>query len=223
MGAAQRDLKSPRDRPVPAARVSLEARAAQQIDDFPNAGGQRGMPGVKTDCQFLQSRPGSLRLRRLFLQRTLDVVQDLTQQPLGVIIQPRCGGQLLVQTRQRPLQRVRARICGLHRASSYVNRPTTGMKQPPQPLDDAAIDALYGLEPVIEPEREGAASSDADAVGFATIQCPYCGEPFETQVDASAGSTSYIEDCHVCCRPIEIALDVAADGSLTSVNAQRSD
>jgi len=91
-------------------------------------------------------------------------------------------------------------------------------------LDDAAIDALYGLEPVIDPSTEGTASdSDTDAVQFSTIQCPYCGEPFETQVDSSAGSSSYIEDCQVCCRPIEIALEVAADGTLASVTAARSD
>ena len=91
-------------------------------------------------------------------------------------------------------------------------------------LDDAAIDALYGLEPVIDPSTEGTASdSDTDAVQFSTIQCPYCGEPFETQVDSSAGSASYIEDCQVYCRPIEIAVEVAADGTLTSVTAARSD
>lgn len=98
------------------------------------------------------------------------------------------------------------------------------MKPRTPPLDDAAIDALYGLDPVIDPSREGStASADGDAVRFMTIQCPYCGEPFETQVDASAGSSSYIEDCQVCCRPIELSLEVAADGTLTSLNAQRSD
>ena len=76
---------------------------------------------------------------------------------------------------------------------------------------------------MIEPEREAGLPADAGGVQFTTIQCPYCGEPFETQVDASAGSTSYIEDCQVCCQPIEISLEVADDGSLASVNAQRSD
>ena len=98
-----------------------------------------------------------------------------------------------------------------------------GMKQRPPPLDDAAIDALYGLEPVIEPERENALPSDADAVSFMTFQCPYCGEPFETQLDSSAGSTAYIEDCHICCRPIEFRLEVGTDGALSSVSAHRSD
>lgn len=35
-----------------------------------------------------------------------------------------------------------------------------------------------------------------------TIDCPYCGESFSTQVDLSAGSQNYVEDCAVCCRPI---------------------
>jgi len=57
---------------------------------------------------------------------------------------------------------------------------------------------------------------------FIEITCPYCGESFETGVDASAGSTSYIEDCQVCCRPMEIQLRVSGDGAFT-VAVRRSD
>lgn len=49
------------------------------------------------------------------------------------------------------------------------------------------------------------------------IHCPYCGESYETTVDLSAGSQKYIEDCAVCCRPIEIALQVSEDGELLDV------
>ena len=38
--------------------------------------------------------------------------------------------------------------------------------------------------------------------------CPYCGEPLQLLVDPSAGDQSYIEDCAVCCRPIECRLTV---------------
>jgi Cysteine-rich CPXCG len=41
------------------------------------------------------------------------------------------------------------------------------------------------------------------------IQCPYCGESIELLVDTSIDHQHYIEDCSVCCRPIE--LDVTAD------------
>jgi transcription elongation factor Elf1 len=51
-----------------------------------------------------------------------------------------------------------------------------------------------------------------------TITCPYCGESFETSVDLSAGSQHYIEDCAVCCRPIEVMLRVSEDGELTDVS-----
>lgn len=55
-----------------------------------------------------------------------------------------------------------------------------------------------------------------------TLTCPYCGEDFDTVVDASAGSQAYVEDCPVCCRPIEIGLDVDAAGGIAGVRT-RSD
>ena len=58
------------------------------------------------------------------------------------------------------------------------------------------------------------------ALEFVTIQCPYCGESFETQVDLSAGSQSYIEDCAVCCKPIEIVLRVGDEGELLGVSTR---
>jgi|AP95_1055475.scaffolds.fasta_scaffold141590_2 hypothetical protein len=41
------------------------------------------------------------------------------------------------------------------------------------------------------------------------IHCPFCAEPMTILVDASAGSQSYIEDCLVCCQPMQISF--AAD------------
>lgn len=89
-------------------------------------------------------------------------------------------------------------------------------------LDQKAIDEFYGLEPVFEPEHSAPASGNG-AARFTTVLCPYCGEPFDTLVDLSAGSASYIEDCQICCRPIEIGIEIAANGGLKSVTAQRSD
>jgi hypothetical protein len=88
-------------------------------------------------------------------------------------------------------------------------------------LDQKAIDARYGLEPVFEPQQS--AGTGDGAAQFATVQCPYCGEAFDTLVDLSAGSTSYVEDCQVCCQPIELAIEVAMNGNLTSVGARRCD
>lgn len=55
------------------------------------------------------------------------------------------------------------------------------------------------------------------------VSCPYCGETFETSVDASGGSQEYIEDCQVCCRPIVFRLTVDADGNLLDLEVRRDD
>jgi transcription elongation factor Elf1 len=51
-----------------------------------------------------------------------------------------------------------------------------------------------------------------------SIHCPYCGESYASVVDVSAGSQRYIEDCAVCCRPIEISLHVGDDGELLGID-----
>jgi len=58
-------------------------------------------------------------------------------------------------------------------------------------------------------------------MGLQNIQCPYCGETFETEVDTSGGSQEYVEDCYVCCRPIVFRIDVAADGELIGCEVRR--
>jgi hypothetical protein len=45
-----------------------------------------------------------------------------------------------------------------------------------------------------------------------SISCPYCGESIELLLDASAGAQSYIEDCQVCCRPINVHVSVDDEG-----------
>ena len=55
------------------------------------------------------------------------------------------------------------------------------------------------------------------------IECPYCGEEFDTLVDCSAGSQHYIEDCPVCCNPIEFQAEVDDEGNLTTLTTRRDD
>jgi hypothetical protein len=87
--------------------------------------------------------------------------------------------------------------------------------------NSADVDALYGLEPVFEPA--GDPSLAESGLQSRAVQCPYCGESFETAVDTSAGSAHYIEDCQVCCQPIEFTLEVEDDGTLVSVETRRGD
>ena len=44
------------------------------------------------------------------------------------------------------------------------------------------------------------------------IDCPYCGEVISILVDGSVEDQQYIEDCQVCCRPMEIRVIVSANG-----------
>lgn len=39
----------------------------------------------------------------------------------------------------------------------------------------------------------------------AIVHCPTCGEPVALEVDTTAGDEQeYVEDCAVCCRPMEV-------------------
>jgi hypothetical protein len=84
------------------------------------------------------------------------------------------------------------------------------------------IDARYGLEPVFEPGSEPLNSLDS-ASRLQSVQCPYCGEAFETLIDLSGGSARYVEDCPVCCRPIELQLEIDEQGQLSGLTLLRTD
>ncbi len=40
------------------------------------------------------------------------------------------------------------------------------------------------------------------------LDCPYCGEVIQIVVDCSISAQEYIEDCPVCCRPINIYINI---------------
>jgi transcription elongation factor Elf1 len=45
----------------------------------------------------------------------------------------------------------------------------------------------------------------------AEVSCPYCGETIVLELDLSAGSQVYTEDCSVCCQPMQVRLTVGED------------
>jgi hypothetical protein len=94
------------------------------------------------------------------------------------------------------------------------------MEPPEKSLTDAEVDELYGLEPVIGGDS---ASDNGASTGFVRVACPYCGEEFETSVDASAGLCSYVEDCQVCCQPIDMELRVDENGAFSELVLRRGD
>ena len=52
------------------------------------------------------------------------------------------------------------------------------------------------------------------------FDCPYCGEPISMLLDLSESDQRYVEDCEVCCNPIELRVR-ARRGALTGFEAAR--
>jgi Cysteine-rich CPXCG len=52
--------------------------------------------------------------------------------------------------------------------------------------------------------------------------CPYCWETISILIDSSVTNQSFVEDCEVCCRPIDIFYRVV-DGELTEFTEKRAD
>ena len=50
------------------------------------------------------------------------------------------------------------------------------------------------------------------------FNCPYCGEVISVRVDQTAGSRQFfVTDCEVCCRPIQVEVDIDQDGYVNVV------
>ena len=55
-----------------------------------------------------------------------------------------------------------------------------------------------------------------------SFTCPFCGEEISMVLDPSVRRHTYVEDCEVCCNPIEISYTVE-DEVLTSFEAKSSE
>ncbi len=54
------------------------------------------------------------------------------------------------------------------------------------------------------------------------FRCPYCHQKISMLLDLSVDDTqTYIEDCEVCCRPIQITY-LVGEGKLSSFIAERA-
>jgi len=45
--------------------------------------------------------------------------------------------------------------------------------------------------------------------------CPYCGESIDLFADTTECDQVYIEDCFVCCRPIQVVPQIDEEGNLS--------
>jgi transcription elongation factor Elf1 len=51
--------------------------------------------------------------------------------------------------------------------------------------------------------------------------CPYCWQTISMVLDLSVSTQAYVEDCEVCCQPIEISYRVEEEGILAEFEANR--
>lgn len=49
--------------------------------------------------------------------------------------------------------------------------------------------------------------------------CPFCNAPISMLLDPSVDAQAYVEDCEVCCRPIEVRYAID-DGDVVAFDAQ---
>lgn len=60
-----------------------------------------------------------------------------------------------------------------------------------------------------------------------TTSCPYCGESISIVVDLSVmdgqASTTFIEDCEVCCRPIDFTATSSGTGAVELIAQHEND
>lgn len=54
------------------------------------------------------------------------------------------------------------------------------------------------------------------------FQCPFCWEDISMLLDTSVAHQKYIEDCEICCNPIELEV-IFKDGELIAFNAENVD
>ena len=54
------------------------------------------------------------------------------------------------------------------------------------------------------------------------LQCPYCWETISILLDTSVAEQTYVEDCEVCCNPIEFNVQ-CRDFTVESVRVRQLD
>lgn len=52
-----------------------------------------------------------------------------------------------------------------------------------------------------------------------TVDCPYCGEAIGLVLDCTIASQEFVEDCQVCCRPIQYVVRLDERGELLELRA----
>jgi hypothetical protein len=61
----------------------------------------------------------------------------------------------------------------------------------------------------------------SEAIQEYQITCPYCWEIYPLWLEVEDSVVELIEDCQVCCHPIQLRMETAKDGEV-SLHAERA-
>ena len=61
----------------------------------------------------------------------------------------------------------------------------------------------------------------SEAIQKYQITCPYCWENYALWLEAEDSVVELIEDCQVCCHPIQLRMETNLDGEVT-LHAERA-
>ena len=53
------------------------------------------------------------------------------------------------------------------------------------------------------------------------LTCPYCWEVYSLVMESEADTVELIEDCQICCHPIQLRMETAKDGQVI-LHAERA-
>lgn len=56
-----------------------------------------------------------------------------------------------------------------------------------------------------------------------SCQCPYCGELISLLLDCTQAGQAYVEDCPVCCQPMNIDLSSGSEDSIQLILSREND
>ena len=89
-------------------------------------------------------------------------------------------------------------------------------------MDAAALEALRALmgskgaeeepdtrsiEKIFEQAIKEEAEAPEAALKWVDVECPYCGETIEVRVDPSEEGQEMVQDCQVCCKPVQMSVE----------------
>ncbi len=106
-------------------------------------------------------------------------------------------------------------------AKRSAARPASGKKSDkPSPKAASAPAAEEDAPKAFDPDEFRVEEFAPKSSKWVEVECPYCGESFDVRVLADEEGQSMVQNCQVCCKPVQLSVEV--DDGEVEVFASRS-